>query len=748
MKRDRRHVSALTHDTWRVQKSAAPVVARALFGRSTMRGTKRTTGFGLLFAVLAVASPAGASEVVTATGEVKLDAKAAFSQTFDTAESLGTLTTRMFRVSQESGYTLYQTSSDEPSFTEDGIEGRGAMRIAGDRAVLLGDAATFAPIAQRRVEVTFFARAAGALPSLHVVYGRRALDEQTLSYPTGDVVAIRTGRETSDGWVEYTTGPIDGTAYEAPIAGILLTPAAGVDAKNAFVVDALEMRIVGDSLLGRGTCHVATEAKDCAKGAVCMEGVCIDAAVAYGALPPAATRKDIVARALTYMRHFQGDRHAVANGAKLEASLPALAVAADDPAAFYRTYLAELGALRGAHTAAPSPNPFSRLAAGATSMVRYYGSELNVCLGIVEKDLAGGGRGYGVYSAVTPSPLAVGDVVDTVDGEPIDTWISRRAAEHEMLAADADSDAPTIASMLPAFVMRYARTMGARRCSAPGACQSLSLDVSALRRDAATTVKALTCSPRFQLGVDVPNGVDPNAYETIITQAKQNVVTVHTNGEPWTQNDAWVKSLMAAFDGSADGLMLVDKRRGDGGGGAALEAWGAGLRRGPSFGHFFVDRIGQSAIDGPPGYMDDLLASCDGRSRAGKCVHGQLESYVSAPGAPPRKIAWLTVLDGSASDMSTALAKGAPGVRIFGPNRTIGLFGGLNVMGAFLEGWNGGAVQMGDTRQGATNAERVAGAWRSGRGVEPDEVVVQKQSDLVAGRDTMLVRAHEWLASP
>lgn len=745
MNHDRGDVRPLTQRAGKTVNLRAPSVAHALFGRRPM---KRAHTLGIVAAVLCAATAADASTFEAASGVVRLDAKAAFAQTFDDAESLGKLPMRTFRVSQQSGYSMYQTSSQEPTFIADGIEGAGAMRVAGDQAVLLGDPVTFAPLAQRRVEVTFFARAAGALPSLHVIYGRRTLDDQSLSYPTGDVVAIRTGRETSDGWIEYTSGPIDGSAYNAPIVGLLFAPAAGVDAKNAFVVDALEIRTVGDALLGRGECHVATETKDCAKGAVCMEGVCIDGAVAYGALPPAATRKDIVARALVHMRHFQGDRHAVANAAKLEASLPALAETADGAAAFYRPYLTALGALRAAHTAPPSPNPFSRLAAGASGMVRYYGSELNVCFGIVEKDLAGGGRGFGVYATATPSPLAVGDVLDTIDGEPVDAWLARLAAEHGLLAADADSDAPTTAGTLPALVMRFARTVGARRCTGPGACQSLSLDVNALRREAATTIKPLSCSPRFQLGVDVPNGVDPDAYETIITQSKGSVTTVHTNGEPWTQNDAWVTSLMTAFSISANGFMLVDKRRGDGGGGAALEAWGSGLRRGPELGHFFVDRIGQSAIDGPPGYMDDLLARCDGRSRAGKCVHGQLETYAPAAGAAPRKIAWLTVLDGSASDMSTSLAKGAPGVRIFGPNRTIGLFGGLNVMGAFLEGWSGGAVQMGDTREGNTNAERVAGAWRSGRGVEPDEIVVQTQSDLVAGRDTMLLRAHAWLASP
>jgi hypothetical protein len=54
-------------------------------------------------------------------------------------------------------------------------------------------------------------------------------------------------------------------------------------------------------------------------------------------------------------------------------------------------------------------------------------------------------------------------------------------------------------------------------------------------------------------------------------------------------------------------------------------------------------------------------------------------------------------------------------------------------------------VQFGDTREGTTPAERRSGAFRSGRGIEPDEIVVQLQSDLLADRDTMLERARTWL---
>lgn len=40
-----------------------------------------------------------------------------------------------------------------------------------------------------------------------------------------------------------------------------------------------------------------------------------------------------------------------------------------------------------------------------------------------------------------------------------------------------------------------------------------------------------------------------------------------------------------------------------------------------------------------------------------------------------------------------------------------------------------------------------AGSALIGHGVEPDEIVLQRQSDLLAGKDTMVERAVAWLRS-
>ncbi len=60
-------------------------------------------------------------------------------------------------------------------------------------------------------------------------------------------------------------------------------------------------------------------------------------------------------------------------------------------------------------------------------------------------------------------------------------------------------------------------------------------------------------------------------------------------------------------------------------------------------------------------------------------------------------------------------------------------------------GWTTGAIQVTDARFGSSFDAAVASPWASGTGVVPDQVVLQKVSDLLAGTDTVLAAARAWL---
>ena len=80
--------------------------------------------------------------------------------------------------------------------------------------------------------------------------------------------------------------------------------------------------------------------------------------------------------------------------------------------------------------------------------------------------------------------------------------------------------------------------------------------------------------------------------------------------------------------------------------------------------------------------------------------------------------------------------KGAANVRIFGPYETNGAFSTRYQLGYYL----------GMTYVLATGDSFVAdGSTQAGTGAAPDVVVLPKQSDLLAGRDTVFDAALEWV---
>src|SRR5262249_51179648 len=92
--------------------------------------------------------------------------------------------------------------------------------------------------------------------------------------------------------------------------------------------------------------------------------------------------------------------------------------------------------------------------------------------------------------------------------------------------------------------------------------------------------------------------------------------------------------------------------------------------------------------------------------------------------------------DGSASDFMPFGMKGAPHVRIFGPHQTAGAFS------TYIEpsGWGGLYYQFASGDTIAADGQPLLG-----NGVQPDVVLLPKQSDLVAGKDTLFEAALAWV---
>jgi C-terminal processing protease CtpA/Prc len=101
-----------------------------------------------------------------------------------------------------------------------------------------------------------------------------------------------------------------------------------------------------------------------------------------------------------------------------------------------------------------------------------------------------------------------------------------------------------------------------------------------------------------------------------------------------------------------------------------------------------------------------------------------------------RPVALLLTWDVSASDFLPLMMKGAPSVRLFGPGPTMGAFG------TFVQYSMWGAMRW---SVGIEDSIDWKGMPLCGRGVEPDEVVLPKQSDLLQGKDTLHEAALRWI---
>lgn len=697
---------------------------------------------GLFFFV-----PSARADFDVERGVARVDAKIAFG--FETDLGTGT---RAAALGDQTSLPSIGAARAEWR-VDGGIEGEHALRVPADHAVIIGDLGSFAPAHGSRIELRFWARADGARPSGRLVYTAKDVEGMDLFYPNGVVDALETGRATDDGWVEYSTGPVDAalgarTKLSAIVFEAEASPTAIGTAKNGFLVDAVELLDKGPLPARAKTCTLATEDAACGADGACIEGACFDSAVVWGALPSLEQRREIVRRQEHVFARLGSDRYGASRTAvQFSAPVGAAAETATTPRAFWQPFQRGAALVRGAHARAAGPSRYSRLSWATATYGRSQWNELLACFGLAVRDIAGGERGFAVFAASPSSPLRTGDIVEKIDGEDPRAWLAR-AVPLAPVSTDPDVDDAYQGSTLQALVPALAQTLEITR---PGASKIV-IDLALARANALSLPWQTQpqCSVRFALPVDVPSGADVNAYEAAFESVDADgIVNVLTNGEPPGPDLAGV--VNKAFDRGAP-LMLVDKRRGDGGGGDSLLVWGERARQDSSFRTLDAGRWGFDAADPPPAVFAEL-AGCDDQGQGLVPVRACWATSASwwnvpAPTKPrPNKIAWLNLVDGSASDYASAYAKGAAGVRIFAPNRTMGLFGGLHHLPRFASGLSDPYAQRSDARIGATWEQVTAADWHSGRGIEPDEIVVQTVSDLLNGRDTMLERARTWLRS-
>jgi C-terminal processing protease CtpA/Prc len=187
------------------------------------------------------------------------------------------------------------------------------------------------------------------------------------------------------------------------------------------------------------------------------------------------------------------------------------------------------------------------------------------------------------------------------------------------------------------------------------------------------------------------------------------------DGDPNGYVNANLKNAFAEFKSDARGVVL-DHRAGNGGtlDGAETATF---LIRPPEQVLVFMSPMQLGGFDGPTTPAEGV-ALFDAFKGFAAMTAGSVDWDPDMP------VALLLHRDGSASDFMPYAFKGAPKTRIFGPSATAGAFS------TFWEMTYWGGITF---RYGSGDSIGADGATLIGHGAEPDVIVMQKQSDSLAG---------------
>ena len=726
---------------------------------------------GLLLSLLTFAPGAHArSELDAASGALRLPKDALRTFDFENPDSLvGTqratwLKTGGFPQIERAPITRgADVASLLTAGGDDAVEGSHALRLGRDGAGLaIVDAALFAQLADARFEVTLWARADGTAPQLSVVYDRDPENIFGKSAQFASVRGVRTGRQTSDGWAEFSTGPVDGKVWGVPVRGIVLLPSYYAEADQTFLVDALEIRKVAGAPLSPLACTAQTVDAVCGAEGDCMYGHCVPSSVTWGALPSLAHRREIAERWIQFGTRLIGDRNAAQHGERiLKPQARALVTSATSSRQFFGGLNRLVNMLRDNHTSFGGPPNFTSFAPqvhGDSSSV------LGACFGVVERDLLGGGLGYAVFRATdvpaTGTPLQRGDVLFAIDGREPKEWVDQVWAQvSTTLPNDPMSDWGPSANALSRLIATRASNVTLVRCASPTQCsgadrKTMTIDVASASYQAVlgnappNVSRSIGCSQRFLDSVTVApqnvSGEDP--VTTMLGSAGETRVQF----DGFVGQKKWQASMTAVFAGQPE-RVLMDARMGHGGYYTTVEHL-FHLLRGTSE-PIGVVSIGRGTYDltDPPWLFQRYGKCTSDRGDMWSCYQGNANGFFAKPGSTPgsaTRIAWLNTYDVSANDFMPRLLKGRTGIKIFAPHPTSGAFGSISSLPGLWTGWSGGSLQVQDARFAADLATASTVRWESGHGVEPDIVSVQKLSDALSGVDTMVAAATAWLENP
>jgi hypothetical protein len=721
---------------------------------------------------IVIASQTAHASTLGSDGRLVYDPDALATVDFDDADATAAVVQSISLPSGNSNfvYTPMTATQIAPYLvtSSDALQGKGYLHWQGSDGAGLAWIAptTFAAWQNQRIVVSFWGRAEGLEPYLAVTYGNASDLPSNKTWGWARIAAIRTGLETDDGWVEYSSGPIDGAVMGRPIHDIVLSgrlPTTSdtylllvdppLHPTDAFSLDAIEVTPAPGEP-ATGTCTMATMDSDCGATAECFYGRCVDAAAVWGPVPPLPMQQEIVARVAMWASHVLGDRSAAARvDATWLAATAALASASATPKTFWAGLNQQVVAIRDTHTHLGSP--YVGLTTPFLARPSLDSGPLDLCFGPTVNDLGDGQLAYVLWNKGTTAtaPLEVGDVITAIDGLDPKTWVDMAFDRYvESLPTVATADWAPSSRDLSTLLAQHASTVSVTRCVGTTCSSQPDIDVPSYALAATNggvySTGTLICEPRFHDVVSGPR-TDADGGELFLSTAVDaSTLGIEFDGFEPSSDSAWEGSVQAAF-ALPHSNVLVDAREGFGG----KNLLGNYLQQ--QFRSTSAPAVLVLAARGTIGAPDDpsLFAfdwtQCTGDDQPWQCPTSDIYVYGPTLASPPAlasKVAWLDTDDVSNNDMVPRLLSGRASLQIFAPFSSYGALGSDVVLPALMPNWHDGTIAASDGRYSTSIAGAEATQMcQSGTGVQPDVVVTQTLSDVLAGQDTIVNAATAWL---
>jgi hypothetical protein len=551
-----------------------------------------------------------------------------------------------------------------------------------------------------------------------------------------------TGRSTSDGWIELASNdfPVDG----GKLARSFLRVVDYADT-DSVQVDALEIVPSGAFIAQKDCKGIADPA--CSTEETCIDNRCVLGRLSVPPLPADAIRNDVVDELEAKVRLFYGGRRSrqlyVPSAMQAMEGMRSASTAFQ----FWNAWATGIHRLHDWHTD-------SRGGPGAT---RSSNHRLNACFfegdadashGIWPKDAK--------YADILVSHIGQdsgglnpGDRLVAVDGVHPMVWTASLASVNwgYHVATDPDNFADHAEALGGpswtggALIQRYATSFTVIRCAAATGLCGLPETFQVADLPAGTGGPDVACDNRPFYHLDAPNSPDPTKHYVFDgfyrgpvsgTKPDEGIYTLvwdtlYGGGDPNSDVNKHIGESIADFEANAHGVIL-DHRAGNGGTFDSVKLFLA-LVRSPETAILTRIPIEVAGVGGPADNAAGIAAF-----QKFQFVNGLTVGSVDYDPALP--VALILHRDGSCSDYMPFLMSGSPNVRTFGPHQTAGAFS------TYIEfsGWGDFGFQLGSGDDITPQGDLLIG-----HGYVPDEVILPRQTDLLAGKDTLFEAALAWV---